>query len=54
MQQRISKNAQTLENELQWLSKVIDTRFKLYFNLDTKYKNIFALEAPDLNEDNSV
>lgn len=54
MQQRISKNAQTLENELQWLSKVIDTRFKLYFNLDAKYKSIFALEAPDLKEDNSV
>ena len=48
------KNAFTLEKEFNWLSKVIDCRFKLYFKLETNYKSIFDIEAPNLMLDDSI
>lgn len=51
---RIAKNAQTLELELHWLARVIETRFKLYFNKESEYDSVFAVEPPDLNNDPSV
>ena len=51
---RIAKNAQTLESELNWLGRVVETRFKLYFNQGTKLKSIYEVEPPDLTDDPSV
>jgi hypothetical protein len=53
-QSRIVKNAETLEQELFWLAKVIDTRFKLHFKMDCEHSSIFELDAPDLKDDASV
>jgi hypothetical protein len=53
-QSRVAKNAQTLERELYWLAQVIDTRFKLYFNMECEHESIFALDPPPMNEDPSV
>ena len=42
-------NAEHLEQELAWFSKVLDTRFKLYFDKESACKNIFAVTPPALN-----
>jgi len=42
-------NAEHLEQELNWFSNVLDTRFKLYFDKGSEYKNIFAVQSPSLN-----
>jgi hypothetical protein len=47
-------NAKTIEKELQWLAKVIDTRFKLSFKMETTYSSIHDIPAPELKDDNSV
>ncbi len=46
-------NAQDLEQELAWLACVLDTRFKLYFNKESEYHDIFAIEPPDLRASTS-
>jgi hypothetical protein len=51
---RIAKNAQTLELELNWLGRVIETRFKLYFKQESVLKSIFEIEPPELTDDPSV
>jgi len=42
-------NAEHLEQELNWFSEVLDTRFKLYFEKGSEYKNILAVQSPSLN-----
>lgn len=44
--------AKEFEAELKWFRAVIDTRFKLYFNLETAFEDIYAHPLPDLS--NSV
>ncbi|MDB4533910.1 ATP-binding protein [Vicingaceae bacterium] len=52
--ERQELNALTIENELQWLQKVIDYRFNAYFGKPSEYTSIFEITAPDLLEDNSL
>tara|TARA_B100001287_G_scaffold173436_1_gene146097 strand:+ start:22598 stop:23944 length:1347 start_codon:yes stop_codon:yes gene_type:complete len=47
-------NSKTLEKELAWLQIVIETRFNLYFEQKTNYKNVFEITPPNLAGDNSV
>ncbi|GAB4477648.1 MAG: hypothetical protein OHK0057_27630 [Thermoflexibacter sp.] len=49
----LEKNAITLENEISWVEKVLDTRMRLYFGKECEYKNIFEIEPPDLEKDES-
>ena len=49
-----SENAKTLNAEMQWLGLVIDTRFKLYWEQDCEYTDVFDISPPDLTNDSSV
>ena len=50
----ISKeNAASLEKEIAWFSRVLETRITLYFEQDHQYKNIYDIPPPDLEGDGS-
>ena len=49
----IKANAISLENELFWFNKVLETRFKLYFEQESEYDSIYDIPPPDLAEDDS-
>jgi hypothetical protein len=51
--ERIRKNARDLELELDWFARVLDTRFKLYFNEQTECRHIFEVEPPALRDTDS-
>ncbi len=42
-------NIEFIENEINWLSRVIEQRFSLLFNKETKLKSIFEIQAPILD-----
>ncbi len=42
-------NAQHLSDELDWFSRILDTRIKLYFGKDCQYGDIFDVPPPSLN-----
>ncbi len=46
-------NAKYLELELLWLSKVLDTRFKLYFGQESTAQSIFEIKPPRLTTTNA-
>lgn len=46
-------NAQTLELELNWLSRIIETRLSLYHSADTSQQGIYDCPTPNLNSDTS-
>lgn len=48
------ENAQSLTNDLMWLSEIISIRFQLYFKQECPYSSIFDLTPPDLTDDDSV
>ena len=50
----LNKNAKTLDKEIQWFAKVLDTRLKLYFNNECAYKDITDIEAPAVKNGISV
>ena len=43
-------NARDLEQELAWLARVIDARFKLYFGQEAGVKSVFEVAPPELGE----
>ena len=47
-------NSKVLEQEVQWFSKVLDTRLSLYFETDTEYNSIYELLAPSYQKDESA
>lgn len=49
-----AKNSHTIGKELTWLSKVIDTRIKLYFGKECDYSNVFEVPLPNLDDDPSI
>ncbi|GGI28719.1 hypothetical protein [Pedobacter mendelii] len=49
----IKKNAHALTRELDWLSKVIDTSIKLYFEQEAPYQSIYDIPPPDITKDES-
>jgi hypothetical protein len=46
-------NAGDLEQELHWLTKIIDIRFRLYFEKETTEIDIFSIAPPDLKTSKS-
>ena len=42
----ISKNAQALRKELQWLDLIIKTRFQLYFDKESEYSSVLEHKPP--------
>lgn len=46
-------NAETLAKEFQWLTRVIDTRIKLYFNQPCEYTSVYDVLLPDISQDES-
>ncbi len=44
----IQQNARDLEEELAWFARVLDTRFKLYFDQESEGDDVFAITPPDL------
>src|ERR1700761_5884012 len=49
----IKNNADTLTAEMQWLSDIIDTRMKLYWNQPCEYRDISEVIVPDLGNNPS-
>jgi adenylate kinase family enzyme len=50
----LEKNAATLEKELSWLEKVLDTRMRLYFGKECEYESVYDIEPESLENDDSV
>jgi hypothetical protein len=46
----LTKNASALQLEMDWLSRVIDTRLKLFFGKDCGYQSIEELQPPALTD----
>lgn len=46
----LQHNAQDLEQELSWLTQVIDARFNLYFDQEPETDDIFSITPPDLSD----
>lgn len=42
----IKHNAITIENEVEWFSKILEIRFKLYFEEESEYNSIDEIEPP--------
>lgn len=51
---RLHSNAVALEKELNWLTAVIDTRFKLYFGHENEFGDILEVPLPDHDENESA
>ena len=49
----LQANARDLERELDWLARVIDTRFKLYFGESCEHDDVLAVTPPMLDADGS-
>ena len=50
---KIRSNARDLELELTWFARVLDTRFKLYFNEPTELRDVYDLPPPSLQDSDS-
>jgi hypothetical protein len=50
----LKKNTQTLQREIAWLTQVIDTRLKLYFNNECAFTDIHEVPVPSLEKDTSA
>jgi len=46
-------NANSLERELDWFNRVLDTAIKLYFEQDSSLDSIQQISPPDLDQDSS-
>lgn len=42
-----------LENEIEWFSRVLDTRIRLYFEQSCDYDSIYSIAPPSLDDDHS-
>lgn len=49
-----AKNAKTLEAEIRWFKKVIDTRLRLYFGQDSTYDSVYEISPPNMDDDTSI
>lgn len=50
----LNANAATLQKELEWFARVVDTRIQLYFGSECAYTSIYEVPLPDLSEDESM
>ena len=53
MSDPIAANARDLEAELEWLGRVLDARFKLYFGEPAEVQSVFDIPPPDLTGSDS-
>lgn len=53
MKVMVKKNAEALEQELNWLQEIIDIRIKSFFSVEHKHLSIYDIEAPDITNDES-
>ncbi|MGC2237444.1 MAG: ATP-binding protein [Pyrinomonadaceae bacterium] len=53
MKSPLNDNAGDLEQELNWLTRIIDRRFRLYFEKEAAETDIFAIAPPDFTESKS-
>jgi hypothetical protein len=49
----IEKNQQTLEKELDWFNRVLETRIALYFKNDCRFRSIREIDCPVVDTDDS-
>ncbi|MCB0596789.1 MAG: ATP-binding protein [Lewinellaceae bacterium] len=54
MSEPLQLNARDLEQELSWFSRILDTRFKLYFGQESEFASVFDIEPPDLSASQSM
>ena len=47
------ENANTLEKELSWFNRVLETRISLYFEQGCETRSIYELSPPDLQQETS-
>lgn len=52
--EKIIGNAATLEKDLEWFSRVLETRLNLYFKQESAYQSILDIQSPKLAEHESV
>ena len=50
----LKNNSLTIEKEINWITSVIDTRMKLYFNNECEYKSIYEVKAPIVKSESSI
>jgi len=48
-----AKNTLSLDNELNWFSRVLEARISLYFEQDCAFRSIYDIAPPDLEKDDS-
>lgn len=48
MKSKIKQNADDLEKELAWFTRILDSRFKLYFSQKAEHKDVYEIVPPDL------
>jgi len=48
MNSKIKNNAKDLTHELEWFTKLLDTRMKLYFGKDCEYKDVLEVAPPKI------
>ena len=48
MNSKIKNNAKDLTHELEWFTKLLDTRMKLYFGKDCEYKDVLEVNPPKI------
>ncbi len=53
IQAQLQANARDLEQELAWFTQVLDTRFKLYCDEETAYRDVSEIPLPDLSQSDS-
>ncbi|MEM7370293.1 MAG: ATP-binding protein [Bacteroidota bacterium] len=53
MSSPLHHNVQDLEQELHWFTRVLDTRFKLFFGQETEHDSVFEIFPPDLRHSSS-
>ena len=52
--EKLTNNAHDLNLELEWISKLLETRMALYFEKESRYKNIIEVSPPEFSEDSSL
>lgn len=50
MNEKLTQNAAVLEKEFQWLTAVIETRLRIFFNSESTYETISEIPVPDLKD----
>ena len=52
--EKLTNNARDLNLELEWISKLLETRMALYFEKESRYKNIIEVSPPEFSENSSL